>query len=95
MTIQDIKVKITPVLKEYDIKYAGIFGSFARGESTEKSDVDIMVKFGRPMGMFTYMKFVNGLESSLERKVDVVTENSLNKYVKPYVLPEIKVIYEN
>jgi len=40
------------------------------------------------------MKFVNGLETSLKRKVDVVTENSLNKFVKPYVLPEIKVIYE-
>ncbi|HZE87053.1 MAG TPA: nucleotidyltransferase domain-containing protein, partial [Methylomirabilota bacterium] len=81
-------------LEEYGISYAGVFGSVAQGKAKEDSDVDLIVRFGRPMGMFTYMKFVNGLETSLKRKVDVVTENSLNKFVKPYVLPEIKVIYE-
>lgn len=95
MTVKDVKQKITPILQEYGISYAGIFGSVARGNAGDKSDVDIIVRFGKPMGMFTYMKFINGLESSLQRKVDVVTEKSLNKFVKPYILPEIKVIYEN
>ena len=94
MTVNDVKQKITPVLEEYGITYAGVFGSVAQGQARDDSDVDIIVRFGRPMGMFTYMKFVNGLEASLQRKVDVVTENSLNKFVKPYVLPDIKVIYE-
>lgn len=94
MTIADIKQKITPILEEYGITYAGIFGSFARGQSTEKSDVDLIVRLGRPMGMFSYMKFINGLEEKLNKKVDVVTEQSLNKHVKPYITPDLKVIYE-
>ena len=95
MTVNDVRVKITPILEEYGISYAGVFGSVAKGESKDNSDVDIIVRFGRPMGMFIYMKFVNSLEDSLQRRVDVVTENSLNKFIKPYVLPDIKVIYEN
>ena len=94
MTIQDIQKKTTPVFQQYGITYAGLFGSFARGESTDTSDVDIIVKLGKPMGMFQYMKFVDGLESSLRRKVDVVTEKSLNKHIKPYITPDIKTIYE-
>lgn len=94
MTVADVKQKITPVLDEYGITYAGVFGSVARGQDQKESDVDLLVRFGRPMGMLKYMRFIDGLETSLEKKVDVVTEDSLNKYVKPYVLPEIKTIYE-
>lgn len=94
MTIATIQQKITPILKEYDIVYAGIFGSFARGEATDKSDVDLIVRIGTPMGMFAYMRFLDSLESSLKRKVDVVTEKSLNKHVKQYVVSDIKTIYE-
>ena len=94
MTIDDVKNKITPILKEYGIKYAGIFGSVATGTDKKDSDVDIIVRFGSPMGMFSYMKFINGLENKLKKKVDVVTEDSLHKSVKPYVLSNIKVIYE-
>lgn len=94
MTIADIQQKITPIFKDYGITYAGVFGSFARGESTDKSDVDLIVRLGRPMGMFAYMRFVNGLESTLKRKVDVITEKSINKRVKPYIVPEIKTIYQ-
>lgn len=94
MTIHNIPQKIIPVLEEYGIIYAGIFGSFARGQATDKSDVDILVKFGHPIGMFTYMRFVNRLESLLQRKVDVVTEESLSKFVKPYILSDLKTVYE-
>lgn len=95
MTMQDIKQKSIPIFQQYGITYAGVFGSFARGEETDKSDIDFVVRLGRPMGMFAYMRFVNGLESTLKRKVDVVTEKSINKRVKPYIIHEIKTIYEN
>jgi len=94
MTIADIQQKITPIFKDYGITYAGIFGSFARGQSTEKSDVDLIVRLGRPMGLFSYMKFINGLEEKLNKKVDVVTEQSINKHVKPYIASDVKIIYE-
>lgn len=94
MSINSVREKILPILKEYNITYAGIFGSVASGQVKKNSDVDIIVRFGSPIGMFAYMRFINGLERTLKKKVDVVTEQSLNKFVKPYVLPEVKVIYE-
>ena len=95
MNIYDVKQKITPILEEYGITYAGVFGSIARDDSSKDSDVDLLVHLGHPMGMFLYMEFINKLETSLQRKVDVVTEKSLNKRIKPYVESEIKTIYEN
>ena len=94
MTINEVKQKITPVLEEYDVEYAGVFGSVARGEDRPESDVDILVRLGSPTGMFRYMRLVKVLEQSLSKKVDLVTENSLNKFVKPYVLADLKTIYE-
>ena len=46
------------------------------------------------MGMFSYMRFIDGLEKTLHKKVDVVTEKSINKFVKPYIIADLHVIYE-
>lgn len=94
MNVQTIQKKITPLLEEYGISYAALFGSVARGQDQKDSDVDLLVRLGRPMGMVKYMRFVNGLEASLNKKVDVVTEKSLNKYIRPHILSDLKVIYE-
>lgn len=94
MTVGYIQQKIQPILEEYNISYAALFGSIARGEDRKTSDVDLMIRFGKPLGMFAYMKFINGLELALDKKVDVVTEKSINKFIKPYIIPDIKVIYE-
>ena len=74
--------------------YAAVFGSLARGEDRPQSDVDMLVRLGRPTGMVGYMKLVESLEEILKKKVDLVTEQSLNKRVRPYVLPDLKTIYE-
>ena len=94
MSISEIQKKIRPVLKSYGVTYAGIFGSISRGEDRPDSDVDILVKLGKPMGMFSYMKLIKSIEDLLNRRVDLVTEQSLSKFVKPYILPELKTIYE-
>lgn len=94
MSIMEIQEKILPVLKSYGVTYAGIFGSVSRGEDRPDSDVDILVKLGKPMGMFSYMKLIEAIEELLGRKVDMVTEQSLSKFVRPYIMPELKTIYE-
>lgn len=94
MTIEEIKEKATPVLKQHDVAYAAVFGSAARGEDRPDSDIDILVRLGRPTGMIEYMRLIEGLEAGLKKKVDVVTEQSLNKFVRPYVLADLKTIYE-
>ena len=94
MTIEEVKEKVVPILQRHGVTYAAVFGSLARGEDRPQSDVDILVRLGRPTGMIGYMLLVESLEECLQRKVDVVTEQSLNKYVRPYVLPDLKIIYE-
>ena len=94
MNIANIQKKISPVLSEYGITYAGVFGSVARGEDRPESDIDILVRLKKPLGMFAYMALIRRIETSLGRKVDLVTDRSLNKHVRPYVMRELKTIYE-
>jgi hypothetical protein len=94
MTIEEIKRRTSPVFAQFGVTYAAVFGSVARGEDRPESDVDILVRLGRPTGMVGYMKLVESLETSLRRKVDVVTEQSLNKHIQPHVARDLATIYE-
>jgi len=94
MTIEEVKQKASPILEQHGVTFAAVFGSLARREERPQSDVDILVRRGRPAGMVGYMRLVESLESALEKRVDLVTEQSLNKRVRPHVLPELKTIYE-
>jgi uncharacterized protein len=94
MTIDEVKTKVTPVLEQYGVEYAAVFGSVSRGEDRPDSDVDLLVRLGHPTGMIKYMRLISGLEDSLNKKVDLVTEQSLDKFIRPYVIPDLKTIYE-
>jgi hypothetical protein len=94
MTVDEVKQKTGPILERHGVAYAGVFGSVARGEDSPRSDVDILVRLGRPIGMVEYMDLIHSLEEILQKKVDLVTEQSLNKHVRPYVAPDLRTIYE-
>lgn len=94
MTIEEIKEKTAPVFRRHGVSYAALFGSAARGEDRPGSDVDIMVRLGRPTGMVAYIQLIENLEESLSKKVDLVTEQSLNPRLQPYVERDLTVIYE-
>jgi len=90
----EIQEKLASVMAKYGIKRAAVFGSVSRGDDRPESDVDILIEIGQPMGLFIYSRFIQEMEELLQRKVDVVTNNSINKFIKPYILPELKTIYE-
>jgi uncharacterized protein len=78
-----------PVLKAY------LFGSEARNETHDGSDIDILVEldYSNPIGLeFVRMKLE--LESILNRKVDLVSNSALSKYIRPYIEKEKILIYE-
>ena len=87
-----IERKILPVLLRYDIARAAIFGSFARGENTEASDIDILVEFNGQKSLLDLAGLKIALEELLKMKVDVLTYNSLNPLLRDKILNEQVVI---
>ena len=78
------------------IQRVHLFGSFARGEATVKSDIDLLVALNYdylPTGM-EYFQIWDEIEASVKRKVDFVSEKSLSKRVQSFVEPEKILIYE-
>ena len=76
------------IRKRFYVKRFGVFGFFARGEQKDTSDVDILVEFEKP----TFDNFMNlafFLEDLFQRKVYLVTPNSLSPYIGPYVKNEV------
>jgi hypothetical protein len=89
MTINEIKRKVLPVLRKYDLKKAGIFGSIARGELREDSDVDILVEIGRDdISLLDFVGIKLELEDALGRKVDLVEYDTLKPLLRERILAE-------
>jgi len=87
-----IKPQIIKVLKKYNIKKAGIFGSYARGEEKKDSDIDILIEPPKGIG-FGFVGIQFELENKLGRKVDLVTYKYLSPYLKEKILKsEVRII---
>ncbi|NCS88316.1 MAG: nucleotidyltransferase [Ignavibacteria bacterium CG2_30_36_16] len=87
--------KIVNYFKNKPVKKAFLFGSVSRNENDDLSDVDILVEldYSQPIGLgFVRMKLE--LEDLLKRKVDLLTSNSVSKYIKPFIDSEKILIYE-
>lgn len=93
MTVEGIKKKILPVLKRYDIRRAGVFGSVVRGEVREDSDVDILVEIERDdISLLDFVGIKLELEEALGRKVDLVEYSTIKPLIKERILSEEVVI---
>lgn len=73
LTIEKIKEIITPICKKYGVKRAYLFGSYARNEATEKSDVDIRIESGKIRGLFQLRGFRLDLVEALGTEVDLLS----------------------
>ena len=72
LSIEDIREKIFPVCEKYAISEAYLFGSYARGDATEESDVDLRIVIGKPFGMLTLNRLNDEFEAALQKNVDVI-----------------------
>lgn len=78
-------------IRDLGVRRYGLFGSFARGQTTEQSDIDILVEFEPGQKTFdNFMKLAFFLEDLLGRDVDLVTLESLSPYIGPYILKEVE-----
>jgi uncharacterized protein len=71
--------------QKYSISELGLFGSFARGDYRETSDIDILVDFDKQIDAFEYIQLAHDLEDILNHKVDVVSRRGIKPQYLPYV----------
>lgn len=91
--LEKIKEIIAPIFKANGVEFAGVFGSVARGDQTDKSDVDILVKFSGMPTFAGYLRLDEDLRQSLGRDIDLITEGGVNKFLRPEIERDLKVIY--
>lgn len=85
---------ILKALKPYKPVRIGVFGSRARSEADSDSDLDLLINVEEPLNLFDLINIEEELSNLLDIKVDLITEHSLNKHLKPYIDNEIKYILD-
>jgi hypothetical protein len=73
----------------YKVREMGVFGSYARGEQAEGSDVDILVDFSEPVGFFLFLDLEDYLGSLLGRRVELVTRRALKPNIGKAILRDL------
>ena len=84
-----IKQNKKTLVEKYQVKEIGIFGSYVRGEEDKISDIDILVEFKEPVGLFEFMDLEEYLEELLGTRVDLVSKKALKPRIGKYVLKEV------
>lgn len=95
ITREDIIIRlreIKPVLKEeYSVRNIGLFGSFSEDTFSDKSDIDLLVEFEKPIG-WKYFSLEIYLEKIFGRKIDLVTRNGLKEQIRDQIINQVKYI---
>lgn len=95
LDIEDIKTVVNKLAIEYGVEKVYLFGSYARGDASPKSDIDLRIDKGKIKGLFELSGFYLELEDALNKKVDVVTTDSLDSGFLELISKEEIVVYEH
>jgi predicted nucleotidyltransferase len=98
LTILQIQQIVTAYFKDKPVKKVYLFGSFARGEATENSDVDLLVEYDyesqKRASLFDVLRYKQELESAMNHGVDLVSEKAVYHRFMPYIQQEKFIIFE-
>lgn len=80
-TVEELKKKIEPIAKKYELRAVYLFGSYARNDATDNSDVDILIdrEGSKIKGMFDMGGLYNDLCDSVGKEIDLVTTQTLEQ----------------
>jgi len=92
-SIGKLKQVIIQVLRLHGVKRAALFGSAARGELTKKSDIDVLVELAKGKSLMDLVGLKLDLEDALEKKVDIITYNSIHPLLKERILKDQQVLF--
>ena len=88
LTVQQIKDTVTDYFKDKPVKSVYLFGSYARGEAREDSDVDLLIEYDdtkKRLSLFDVLRYKIGLEEKFQRSVELVEEEGLYKGFKGFI----------
>jgi len=80
--------------KKYKVTFLGVFGSYAREDSTSRSDIDILVRFAERKSLLDIVRIEREWSEILGTRVDLLTEKSISPYLRDRIRKELKVIYD-
>lgn len=92
-TIDEIKTKAIPIVKEYGLNKLSLFGSYAKNKATDDSDLDFIMDKGKLKGL-EYISLINSLEKEFNCHVDLISYGALNKEFIDSIKKEEILIYE-
>lgn len=92
-SIQEIKKKVFPIAEKYAVHRVDLFGSYARGEADEQSDIDLLIEPGE-MGGFAFAGLYADLEDAFRVPIDIITYNSCDDYILTEILKERRELYQ-
>ncbi len=92
-TLDEIRECIVPIAKEYGVEKVYLFGSYARGDATEQSDLDFRIDKGKIRSYFVLGGLYNRLSDALSKPIDLVTTESLDLEFIKSIAPEEVLLY--
>lgn len=93
MNYSDTCTKIREYFTDKPVTKVMVFGSYARHEGKEKSDIDLIIQPSRPVGLFVLGQYIADLEDILHRRVDLATENSITPEFLKLIQNDLQVVY--
>lgn len=79
----------TEIFENYNLKELGIFGSMARGENNDDSDIDMIVEYNSTPDLLKYIELENHIEHLLKIKVELVIKKTIRPELKKEILREV------
>lgn len=89
-----LKESIYPFIEEYGIEKAGVFGSYARNDVSENSDIDLLFSFNKRFGLIKLIHLKQALEDKLGKPVDIVEFNTRNKEFIDNIMEDVIIFYD-
>lgn len=86
---------LEPIIKRNNIQFLAVFGSFSKGTQTAKSDLDLLVRFSDEKSLLDLVRIENEFSNTVNKPVDLVTEQSISPYIRETVFSTMTVIYGN
>ena len=86
--------RLIEICRQNDVARIGVFGSIARGEFNEQSDIDLLVEFSKRKSLLALVALERQISTALGRKVDLLTEAAISPYLRDRIKRDLRIIYE-